>query len=85
MMSVRLTFRPSLKILVTTGPIGFYSSENIPTGPLVVLGYFLWGWDTPKPPKSKKITHNFSLMMHSIIINLLLFTNDNFFLKRYIL
>ncbi len=29
----------SLKILVTTEPIGFYPSGNIPTGPVVVLGY----------------------------------------------
>ncbi len=56
MMSVRL----SLKILVTTVPIGFYSSGNIPTGPVMVLGYFLnrVGQPTP-PPKKKKIYHNF--------------------------
>ena len=34
---------PSLKISVTTEPIGFYSSGNIPACPLVVLGYFLGG------------------------------------------
>ena len=45
---------PSLKISVTTEPIGFYSSGNIPTGPVVVLGYFLEGWDTPNPPKNIK-------------------------------
>ena len=50
---------PSLKISVTTEPIGFYSSGNIPTGPVVVLGYFLGGWDTPNPPKNKKIPPHF--------------------------
>ena len=34
----------SLRILVTTEPIGFYSSGNIPAGPVVVLGYFLGVW-----------------------------------------
>ena len=32
---------PSLKISVTIKPIGFYYSGIIPTGPVVVLGYFL--------------------------------------------
>ena len=45
LMSVRL----SLKILVTTEPFGFYFSRNIPTGPVVVLSYFLGGWDIPQP------------------------------------
>ena len=45
---------PSLKISVTTKSIGFYSSGNISTGPVVVLGYFLRGWDTPNHPKNKK-------------------------------
>ena len=31
---------------IMTIPIGFYSSGNIPTGPVVGLGYFLGGWDT---------------------------------------
>ena len=53
-MSVCLSVRPFLKISVTTEPIGFYSSGNIPTGPVVVLGYFLGEWDTPNPPKNKK-------------------------------
>ena len=35
-----------LKISVSAKPIGFYSSGNIPNGPLVVLGYFHGGWDT---------------------------------------
>ena len=52
-MSVRPSVCLSLKISVTTEPIGFYSSGNIPTGPGVVLGYFLRGWDTPNPPKQK--------------------------------
>ncbi len=50
-MSVRL----SLKISVTTKPIGFYSSGNIPDGPVVVLGYFLGGLDTIIPPPNKNI------------------------------
>ena len=56
-MSVRPSVCPSLKISVTTKPIGFYSSGNIPTGAVVVLGYFLGGWDTPNPSpqKQKKI------------------------------
>ena len=49
-MSVRLSVRLSLKISVTTEPIGFYSSENIPTGPVVVLGYFIGGLNTPTTP-----------------------------------
>ena len=36
-----------LKISVTTKPIGLYSSGNIPNGPVMVLSYFLGGWDTP--------------------------------------
>ena len=40
-MSVRLSVCPSLKISVTTEPIGFYSSGYIPIGPVVVLSYFL--------------------------------------------
>ena len=51
MVPVRL----SLRISVTTEPIGFYSSGYIPIGPAVVLSYFLGGWDTPNPPKNKKI------------------------------
>ena len=39
---------PSLKISVTTEPMGFYSLGSIPTGPVVVLGYFL-GSGTPTP------------------------------------
>ena len=46
--SVRL----KLNISVTTEPIGLYSSWNIPTGPVMVLSYFPWGWDTPNPPKN---------------------------------
>ena len=45
MMSVRLSVHPSLKISVTTEPIRFYSSGKIPTGPVVVLGFFLGGYD----------------------------------------
>ena len=39
LMSVRL----SLKISVINESIEFYTSENIPAGPMVVLGYFLKG------------------------------------------
>ncbi len=44
-LSVRLS--ETFKISVTAKPIEFYSSENIPTGVVVVLGYFLRGWDPP--------------------------------------
>ena len=42
-----------LKISVTTELIGFYSSGKIPTGPLVVLGYFLGDGTPPTPPPQK--------------------------------
>ena len=58
-MSVRLSVYPSLKISVTNEPIEFYSSGNIPTGPVEVLGYFLGGWNTPNPPKKQKKSLNF--------------------------
>ena len=48
-MSVRPSVCLSLKISVTTELMGFYSSWNIPPGPVVVLSYFLGGWDTPNP------------------------------------
>ena len=48
-MSVRL----KLKISVTTEPIEFYSSGYIPIGPVVVLSYFLEGWDNPNHPRNK--------------------------------
>ena len=54
-MSVYLSVCLSLKISLTTEPIRFYSSRNIPTGPVVVLGYFLGGWYTPNPKKKQKI------------------------------
>ena len=44
----------SLKISVTTETIGFYSSGDIPTGPVVVLSYFIGGWDNPNLPKKYK-------------------------------
>ena len=46
----------SVRLSVTTEPIGFYFSGNTPTGPVVVLGYFLEGVKHPKPPKKQKIT-----------------------------
>ena len=61
-MSVHLSFclsvRLKLKISVITEPIGLYSSGNMPTGPVVVLSYFLEGWTLP--PQKKK---NFFLGM----------------------
>ncbi len=57
--SVCLSVRLSLKITVTTEPIGFYSSGDILTGPVVVLGYFLGRWDTPNPIQNKKSPHQF--------------------------
>ena len=65
--SVRLSVRPSLKISVTTEPIGFYSSGNIPTGPVVVLGYFLGGWDTPNSPLNKKKPHPKDFFLHFLL------------------
>ena len=53
-LSVCSSVRLSLKILVTTEPIGFSSSGYIPIGPVVVLSHFLGGWDTPTPPPKKK-------------------------------
>ena len=50
-MSVCLSVCLNLKILVTNEPIGFCFSGNIPTGPVVVLGYLFGGWDNPNPPK----------------------------------
>ena len=49
-----LSVRLKLKILVTPELNRLYSSGNIPTGPVVVLSYFLWGWDIPLPPPPKK-------------------------------
>ena len=46
-----MSVRPKLKISVTAVPIGLYSLGNIPTGPLMVLSYFLAGRDTPNPYK----------------------------------
>ena len=55
-----MSVRPSLKMSVTTQPIGFYSSGNKPTGPVVVLGYFLGRWDIHNPLKNKEIPpHHF--------------------------
>ncbi len=48
-----LSVRLKLKISVTTEPIGFYSSGYISIGPLVVLSYFLVGWDTSNLQKMK--------------------------------
>ena len=57
-MSIRPSVCPSvrlkLKIPVTTEPIGFYSAGYIPIDPVVVLSYFLGGWNTHNPPPPKK-------------------------------
>ena len=58
LMSVCPSFCLSLKISVTTEPIGFYSSGNIPTGPVVVQAIFL-GAGTPSTPQKTKIPHPF--------------------------
>ena len=76
--SVCLSVCQSLKISVTTGPIIFYYSGNIPTGPVVVLGYFLGGWDTPNPPKNKKIPPHFFLLKIFLVL-LRIFATKNFY------
>ena len=49
-----MSVRPKLKISVTAVPIGLYSLGNIPTGPLMVLSYFLGGMGhLDLPPKKK--------------------------------
>ncbi len=45
-----MSVRPSLRISETSEPIGFFSSGNMPTGPVV----FSWGMGHPKPPEKKK-------------------------------
>ena len=50
-----MSIRPSLMFMVTTEPIGFYSLGNIPTGPVVVVAYFLGAWDTPNTQKNPPI------------------------------
>ncbi len=42
-------------ITVITKPIVFYSSENIPTGFVVFLGYIFNGWNAPISPNNQKI------------------------------
>ena len=48
---VRLSVCLKLKI---SEPIWLYSSVNIPTSPVMVLSYFLVGWDTHNQPPKKK-------------------------------
>ncbi len=55
-LSVHLYVRLSLKILVSTELIQFYSSGNIPTGPGLRL--FSWGVGHPHPQKNKKKSPN---------------------------
>ena len=77
-LSVCLSVCQSLKISVTTGPIIFYYSGNIPTGPVVVLGYFLGGWDTPNPPKNKKIPPHFFFLLKIFLVLLRISPKKNF-------
>ena len=51
-MSICPSVSLKLKISVTTEPIGLDSYGYLPIGPVVVLSYFLEGWDTPNPPKN---------------------------------
>ena len=53
-MSVRLSVRLKLKISVTAELIGLYFLGYIPIGPVVVLSYFIGGWDTPNPSQKWK-------------------------------
>ena len=53
-MSLHLSVRLKLKISVTTELIGFYSSGYIPISPVVILSYYLVGWDTSNYPKKQK-------------------------------
>ncbi len=48
-----MSVRPFFKISVTYEPIEFYSLGKIFIVPVVVLGYFMGGWDTLPPPKKK--------------------------------
>ena len=61
-MPVRPFVCQFLKISVTTELIWLYFLGNILTGPVVVLGYFLRGWDTPNPPKNQKFLNRFFLI-----------------------
>ena len=56
LMSVCPSIRLKLKILVTTEPIGFKSSWNISTGPVVVLSYFVGGCDISNPYRKQNNT-----------------------------
>ena len=54
-LSIYMSVCLKLKISVSTEPIGFYSSEIKPVGPVIVLSYFRRGWDTnDSPPLPKK-------------------------------
>ena len=68
--SVRLSVRLKLKISVTAEPIGLYFSGIIPTGPVMVLGYFLGGWDTPNPPKKWKTPPQKKIFFYFFFLNL---------------
>ena len=66
MMSVCPSVYLSLKISVTTEPIEFYSSWNIPTGPVLVFGHLLGGWTPPNHPKKNKKKTKFKKNMFEI-------------------
>ena len=70
--NVYLSVCLKLKISVTKEPIGLFSSGNIPTGPGIVLSYFIGGWDTPNPtsPKKRKIPPKNTHFFYFFFLNL---------------
>ncbi len=52
---------------------------NIPTSPVVVLGYFLGGWDTPNPPKTKNYSPFFVEFCEFAIYSQKLATHSQFY------
>ena len=67
-MSVRLSVLPSPKISVTTEPI--HSLGNIPTGPVVVLAYFLKGMGHPPPNFYEFAIYSRKFPIHSYFFQL---------------
>ena len=74
-MSVCLSVCLKLRILVTTKPIGFYSSGNVLTGPVVVLGFFFWWGEADSVGKRKinlissKFRHMYYMMKSYVTKN----------------
>ena len=68
-MGVRSSVRTSVNmydylnfmISITAKPIGLYFLENIPSGPVMVLSYFVGVWNTLTTPKKKKLSYYFLL------------------------